>query len=169
MQKKPKSSTQFADLLGEISNQMPSFHASEISIAEAILLKPTAAAKMNISQIAKCSGTSVASVVRFCKTLGYKGYPEFRMALIGQLSRQSDHEYISELDSGITLEDPAEEVIRKVAQADAMAIQTTAERLDIKAFKKTVAAWDNAQTIGIVGFASSSYVALDLQLKLNRL
>jgi DNA-binding MurR/RpiR family transcriptional regulator len=169
MPKQKNSSNQYVDLLGEISNQIPSFHASEIAIAEAILLNPAAAVKMNISQIAESSGTSVASVVRFCKTVGYKGYPEFRMALIGQLSRQSDDEYVSELDSGITLEDSAEEVIKKVAQADAMAIQTTAERLDIKTFKKTVAAWDKAQTIGIVGFASSSYVALDLQLKLNRL
>lgn len=169
MPKKRVSLPQFGDLLGEISNQIPSFHASEISIAEAVLQNPLAASKMNISQIAERSGTSVASVVRFCKTVGFKGYPEFRMALIGQLSRQSGLEYSPELDSGITLQDSAEEVIRKIAQSDALAIQTTAERLDVEVFKKTVQAWDKAQTIGIVGFASSSYVAMDLQLKLNRL
>lgn len=167
--KKTKNQNQFGDLLGEIANQMTAFHASEIAIAEAVLLDPKSAANMNISQLAQESGTSVASVVRFCKTVGYKGYPEFRMALISQLSRQSTSGYVSELDSGITVEDSHEEVIRKVAQADALAIQTTAERLDIEVFKRTVQAWDKAQTIGIVGFASSSYVAMDLQLKLNRL
>ncbi len=167
--KKTKNQNQFGDLLGEIANQMAAFHASEIAIAEAVLLDPKSAANMNISQLAQESGTSVASVVRFCKTVGYKGYPEFRMALISQLSRQSTSGYVSELDSGITVEDSHEEVIRKVAQADALAIQTTAERLDIEVFKRTVQAWDKAQTIGIVGFASSSYVAMDLQLKLNRL
>lgn len=169
MPKKQTSSVQFSDLLGEISNQIPSFHASEIAIAEAVLHDPITVGQMNISQIAERSGTSVASVVRFCKTLGFKGYPEFRMALIGQLSRQSNIGYPPELDNGITLQDSAEEVIRKVAQSDAMAIQTTAERLDVQIFKKTVNAWNTAQTIGIVGFASSSYVAMDLQLKLNRL
>jgi DNA-binding MurR/RpiR family transcriptional regulator len=169
MPKKQTSSVQLSDLLGEISNQIPSFHASEVAIAEAVLHDPITVAQMNISQIAERSGTSVASVVRFCKTLGFKGYPEFRMALIGQLSRQSNIGYPPELDNGITLQDSAEEVIRKVAQSDAMAIQTTAERLDVQIFKKTVNAWNSAQTIGIVGFASSSYVAMDLQLKLNRL
>lgn len=169
MPKKQTSSVQLSDLLGEISNQIPSFHASEVAIAEAVLHDPITVAQMNISQIAERSGTSVASVVRFCKTLGFKGYPEFRMALIGQLSRQSNIGYPPELDNGITLQDSAEEVIRKVAQSDAMAIQTTAERLDVQIFKKTVNAWNTAQTIGIVGFASSSYVAMDLQLKLNRL
>lgn len=159
----------FGDLLGEIANQIPSFHASEVAIAEAILDNPELASGMNITQIADKSGTSVASVVRFCKTLGFKGYPQFRMALIGQLSREvaigSDHH----LDGGITSDDTPAEIIRKIAYADSLAIKTTAERLDEETFVKTVDAWESASTIGIIGFASSSYVAMDLQLKLNRL
>jgi DNA-binding MurR/RpiR family transcriptional regulator len=124
---------------------------------------------MNISQLADRSGTSVASVVRFCKTLGFKGYPEFRMALIGQLSRQTAQGADLPLDGGITVDDSAAEVIRKIAYADSLAIKTTAERLDVETFIKTVDAWEKASTIGIIGFASSGYVAMDLQLKLNRL
>jgi DNA-binding MurR/RpiR family transcriptional regulator len=159
----------FGDLLGEIANQIPSFHASEVAIADAILANPELASGMNISQIADKSGTSVASVVRFCKTLGFKGYPEFRMALIGQLSRQIAQGTDLQLDGGITVDDSAAEVIRKIAYADALAIKTTAERLDVETFIKTVDAWEAASTIGIIGFASSGYVAMDLQLKLNRL
>ncbi len=159
----------FGDLLGEIANQIPSFHASEVAIADAILVNPELASGMNISQIADKSGTSVASVVRFCKTLGFKGYPEFRMALIGQLSRQIAQGTDLQLDGGITVDDSAAEVIRKIAYADALAIKTTAERLDVETFIKTVDAWEAASTIGIIGFASSGYVAMDLQLKLNRL
>jgi DNA-binding MurR/RpiR family transcriptional regulator len=159
----------FGDLLGEIANQIPSFHASEVAIAEAILSNPDVSASMNISQIADKSGTSVASVVRFSKTLGFKGYPEFRMALIGQLSRQVAQGTDLHLDGGITVDDSAEEVIRKIAYADALAIKTTAERLDVENFTKVVDVWDSANTIGIIGFASSGYVAMDLQLKLNRL
>ncbi len=159
----------FGDLLGEIANQIPSFHASEVAIADAILANPELASGMNISQIADKSGTSVASVVRFCKTLGFKGYPEFRMALIGQLSRQIAQGTDLQLDGGITVDDSAAEVIRKIAYADSLAIKTTAERLDVDTFIKTVDAWEAASTIGIIGFASSGYVAMDLQLKLNRL
>jgi len=159
----------FGDLLGEIANQIPSFHASEVAIAEAILQNPDEAAGMNITQIADRSSTSVASIVRFCKTLGFKGYPEFRMALIGQLSRQVAQGTDLHLDGGITVDDSAAEVIRKIAYADSLAIKTTAERLDVEVFTKTVDVWDSAGTIGIIGFASSAYVAMDLQLKLNRL
>lgn len=160
----------YRDLLGEIANSFPSFHASEAAIAHAILDNPEHVAQMNISQLASFSSTSVASVVRFSKAVGFKGFPEFRLALVSELGRR-DHLGLqgSELDGGITVQDSPEEVIRKISQADARAIQSTAERLDVKSFVATVDAWDKAETIGLIGVASSGYVIMDLQLKLNRL
>ena len=68
-----------------------------------------------------------------------------------------------------TIQDSPEEVIRKISQADARAIQSTAERLDVANFVATVDAWEKAEKIGLIGVASSGYVVMDLQLKLNRL
>lgn len=160
----------YQDLLGDIANSFSSFHASEAAIAHAVLDHPDHVARMNISQLAKFSSTSVASIVRFSKAMGFKGFPDFRMALVGELSRR-EHRGLngSELDGGITLQDSPEEVIRKISQADARAIQSTAERLDVKNFVATVDAWEKAETIGLIGIASSGYVVMDLQLKLNRL
>ena len=158
------------DLLGEIANSFSSFHASELSIARTVLDNPNSIAQMNISQLATASSTSVASVVRFSKAVGYKGYPEFRMALVSELSRIEHFGFEgSELDDGITMQDSAEDIIRKISQADARAIQATAERLDAQSFVETVDAWAKANIIGIIGIASGGYVAMDLQLKLNRL
>lgn len=163
-------SKNYQDLLGDIANSFSSFHASEAAIAHAVLDHPDHVARMNISQLAKFSSTSVASVVRFSKAMGFKGFPDFRMALVGELSRR-EHLGLngSELDGGITLQDSPEEVIRKISQADARAIQSTAERLDVNNFVATVDAWEKAETIGLIGIASSGYVVMDLQLKLNRL
>jgi DNA-binding MurR/RpiR family transcriptional regulator len=163
------SNTSYSDLLGEIKSSFQSFHASEASIANCVLQDPHGTSLLNISQLADFSKTSVASVVRFSKAIGYKGFPEFRRALISEVSRNGfDAQNSSELDSGIEIEDSIEEVIRKIALADSRAIQTTAERLDVPSFKKVVDAWSSAPTIGIFGLASSGYVAMDLQLKLNR-
>ena len=120
-----------ADLLGDIRSAFSSFHASEAAIAQTVLNDPAAVSQMKISDLAEHSETSVASIVRFSKAMGFKGYPEFRMALVGEVSRRSAfiHEG-HELESGITLEDSATEIIRKITSADALAIQATAERLD---------------------------------------
>ena len=125
---------------------------------------------MNISQLATFSETSVASVVRFSKALGFKGFPEFRLALVSEMSRnESTGNQITDLDGGITVNDSPSEIIRKIALADSMAIQSTAERLDLETFNKVVSAFEKAKMIGIFGLASSGYVAMDMQLKLNRL
>lgn len=159
----------YADLLGEIKNSLSSLHAAEQAIAHEVLSDPQQVASLNISQLAERSQTSEATVVRFSKAMGFKGYPEFRMALVAEVSRNSQNAGLnSNLDSGISINDPVEEVIRKIAQADALAIQSTAERLDVAAFSKTVDAWNKASTIGIFGLVSSGYVATDLQTKLNR-
>lgn len=163
-------SKNYQDLLGDIANSFSSFHASEAAIAHVVLDHPAEVAGMNISQLAIFSQTSAASVVRFSKAMGFKGFPDFRMALVSELSRR-EHLGIhgSELDGGITIQDSPEEVIRKISQADARAIQSTAERLDVDSFVATVDAWEKAEVIGLIGVASSGYVVMDLQLKLNRL
>ena len=158
-----------SDLLGHIRNSLSAFHATELAIANCILQDPVQVSRMNISKLAEHSNTSVASVVRFSKTVGYKGFPEFRMALVGEVSRMGQVGIdISELDSGITVEDSPTEIIRKIAAADALAIQATAQRLDVASFSAAVDAWEKAKTIGLFGVASGGFVAMDLQLKLNR-
>ena len=160
----------YHDLLGEIRSSHSTFHASEKAIAETIMSNPISISEMNISQLAEASGTSVASVVRFCKTLGFKGFPDFRMELVREVSRMgSIGAQPSDLDGGITIDDSPAQVIAKIAAADALAIQTTAEKLDPKVFAQVVALMDKAQTVATFGVASSGYVAMDAQLKLNRL
>ena len=158
-----------SDLLGHIRNSLSAFHATELAIANCILQDPVQVSRMNISKLAEHSDTSVASVVRFSKTVGYKGFPEFRMALVGEVSRMGQVGIdISELDSGITVDDSPAEIIRKISAADALAIQATAQRLDVASFSAVVDAWEKAKAIGIFGVASGGFVAMDLQLKLNR-
>ena len=85
-----------SDLLGHIRNSISAFHATELAIANCILLDPVQVSRMNISKLADHSDTSVASVVRFSKAIGYKGFPEFRMALEDDVRVQ--HAVVTEFD-----------------------------------------------------------------------
>jgi DNA-binding MurR/RpiR family transcriptional regulator len=159
-----------SNLLELIQSQLGSFHASEIAIAEAILKDPQLIAPMNITQLASHSKTSVSSVVRFSKALGFRGFPEFKMALVSDLSWKSAKQFDTEyLDGGITPTDSLASIIEKVTYSDARAIESTAEKLDINTFKKVVEVFEKAKTIGLFGLVSSGFVAMDFQSKLNRL
>ena len=76
----PLPGSNFSDLLGEIKSSFNSFHASEALIANCVISDPVGVSQMNISQLADFSTTSVASVVRFSKAIGYKGYPECKFS-----------------------------------------------------------------------------------------
>ena len=159
-----------SNVLELIQGQLNTFHASEVAIANTILKNPQSIAAMSITQLASKSETSVASVVRFSKALGFSGFPEFKMALVSDLSWKSAKEFDTEhLDGGITPEDSIAEIIEKITYSDARAIESTAEKLDIRTFTKVVEAFEKARTVGLFGLVSSGFVAMDFQSKLNRL
>ncbi|MEN9305955.1 MAG: hypothetical protein RLY76_1223 [Actinomycetota bacterium] len=158
------------DLLELIQSQIKNFHASEVAIANCVLKDPNKIASMNITQLANHSKTSVSSVVRFSKTVGFRGFPEFKMALVGDLSWKSAKQIDTELlDGGITTTDSLSEIIKKITFSDSRAIEATASQIDIKTFEKVIKLFETSRTIGLFGLVSSGFVALDFQAKLNRL
>jgi DNA-binding MurR/RpiR family transcriptional regulator len=164
------SNTSHSNLLELIQSQMSNFHASELAIAQSVLKNPQSIASMSITQLATLSKTSVSSVVRFSKAMGFRGFPEFKMALVSDLSWKSAKQFDTEfLDGGITPQDSFAEIIEKITYSDARAIESTAEKLDLKTFAKVITAFESAKTIGLFGLVSSGFVAMDFQSKLNRL
>src|SRR5579863_1802995 len=110
-------------------------------IADAIRDNPAIVLDMTISQIASACGTSVASVVRFCRALGVGGYPELRMSLATELGKEA-----AQFGAGLTLgaemarTDTLEEMASKVASLEMLAIEETVASLDFKALKRVVGA-----------------------------
>ena len=138
-------------------------------IAQAIHDNPAVVLEKTISQIAQACGTSVASVVRFCRAVGVSGYAELRMSLATELGKEA-----AQFGSGLTLgaeiarTDTLEEMAAKVASLEMLAIEETVSSLDFKALERVVAALEQAQRILLFGIGASHFVAQDLHHKLFR-
>lgn len=138
-------------------------------IADAIRDNPAIVLEKTISQIAEACGTSVASVVRFCRAVGVSGYAELRMSLATELGKEA-----AKFGSGLTLgaemarTDTIEEMVVKVASLEMLAIEETVSSLDFKALERVVAALEKAQRILLFGIGASHFVAQDLHHKLFR-
>ncbi len=66
--------------------------SAEKRVADFILKHPEIAVNLNVAKLAKKSGVSDATVVRFCKHIGYSGYYELRINLSRDLGhRQAAH------------------------------------------------------------------------------
>src|SRR4051812_33920759 len=131
-------------------------------IAKAIRDNPAIVLEKTISQIADACGTSVASVVRFCRAVGLSGYAELRMSLATELGKEA-----AQFGSGMTLgaeiarTDTIEEMVAKLASLEMLAIEETVSSLDFKALERVVAALEGAQRILLFGIGASHFVAQD--------
>lgn len=157
------------DLLAFLQARVTTMTTAEQRITKVVLADADRVAGFSITALAATAAVSEASIVRFCRTLGFRGYPDFRLALAADLGRRVASEDDSGFDGGITEHDTLEEVIKKIGRSDARAIESTVDHLDPKAVMKVVREIEKAGTIAVVGVGASGFVALDLQLKLNRL
>jgi DNA-binding MurR/RpiR family transcriptional regulator len=157
------------DLLRDLRAALPSLRPSERRVAELVLADPVAAVDLTINDLAERGDTSVASVVRFCRTLGYSGYSDFRLTLASSVGReQVSLGRFGVSDSDISETDDAESVVAKLAFHEAHDIEATAAGLDLRVLDIVAAAVVAAPRIDIYGSASSGLTAADLQQKLHR-
>ncbi len=71
-------------------------------IGEILMQNPSLILYLNASELAKYLGVSPSSVVRFVKKLGFKGYPDFRRAVIERVGfNKTPLEFVQEAGSQI--------------------------------------------------------------------
>jgi len=157
------------DLLALLKAESMRMTASELRITQVVLSNAEQAATSSITALAARAEVSEASVVRFCRSLGFHGYPEFRLALAADLGRRAASDDADPFDGGITADDSLEEIILKIGRSDSKAIESTVTRIDAASVAELISAVATAGTVGVIGVGASAFVALDLQLKLNRL
>lgn len=158
------------DIQERVGRLVPSLAPAERRVAEAILTDPAGVVERTITEVAAHCRTSETTVVRFCRSAGFKGYPELRLALAGELGR--DRALRGEdvaLAADITRDDPLDALVGKLAYAERRAIEDTVGQLDLAALEKAVVAIGAARRIQLYGLGASGLAAQDLQEKLLRI
>src|SRR5881394_951388 len=74
-------------LLVYLQGILPSLNRTERLIAEYILKDPERILSSSIAEIRNGSGASVGSIVGFCRSLGLKGFANFKIALARELAQ----------------------------------------------------------------------------------
>ncbi|MBD0734240.1 MULTISPECIES: MurR/RpiR family transcriptional regulator [unclassified Streptomyces] len=157
-----------ASPLARVRSLLPDLAPAERRVAAAVLANPALAARSSITELAEAATTSETTVIRFCRSVGLRGYPELRIALAADAARAETRDD-RHLGSDITPTDDLSEVVGKVAFADARAVEETARQLDVDTLRRVVAAVAAAGRVDIYGVGANALVAADLQQKLHRI
>lgn len=157
-------------VLVTIRAALPGLRPAERRVAEAVLADPAAIAARSISALATQCDTSAATVLRFCRAVGYTHYPDLRIALVRETSREeADKGSSAHLTGDISPTDTIEQIVAKITYSDARAIEDTAATLDLAALSRAIDAVAGAQRVDIYGIGASGFVAQDLHQKLHRI
>lgn len=166
----PGAVPQARGLLVRIRAELPFLRPAEQRVALAVLEDPAATAQRSIGALAAHCDTSSATVLRFCRAVGYAHYPELRLDLAHETGREAAGSGTAPLPTGdISRSDTLAEIVAKIAWSDARAIEDTAATLDVATLDRAIDAVTRARRIDIYGVGASGFVAQDLHQKLHRI
>lgn len=144
------------NLLLRLRQGVSGYSPTQQKLGSFVLNDPSRVLYLTITELARESDTSEASVTRLCRTLGCKGYTEFKMALA--LDVQREHVQVKKGDE-----------IDEIVEESILALQDTSRLLDREILIKAAQALHQSRSVSIYGVAASAIIGDYLHYKLLRL
>ena len=156
-------------VLVRIRALLPTLPPSERRVAEAAVADPAGVAAKTISELAADCDTSETTVIRFCRAVGLKGYPELRIGLAAAAGIEDAAAGAHTAGGDIGPGDSLADVVTKLGYADARAVEDTVAQVDLEVLERAVDAVVSAGAVDVYGIGASALIALDLHQKLHRI
>ncbi|KAE9539142.1 MurR/RpiR family transcriptional regulator [Ursidibacter maritimus] len=153
------------DTIGALQNSLTK---TEKKIANAILSQPDLLNQCSLSEVATQLDVGEATFIRFCRTLGFKGYTDFKLDLAIELATQ-EKESSALLDTDVAETDTSKEIAAKLQVTLNNVITETVNLLNFNELEKVVDVLRRAKRIFLFGVGSSGLTAEDAKHKLMRI
>lgn len=153
-----------SDLLAQIRERMPDLPNAARQVATYLLAEPNAFVQSPTSLLAKRAGVSDPTIMRFCRTFGYNGIPEFKRALAAALTGT-----IPIRHSTVERSDSAQQLAIKVLDNTASAVLQMRQQLDGDALHKAAELIGAAKRLRLFGIGHSGVTCRDAETRFVRL
>ena len=150
-------------LLSQLKGDSVKFSKSDLKVAELILRDPQHAIHQSIAKLALAADVSEPTVNRLCRKLGCAGYPDFKLKLAQEISRES----LLYAES-IKASDDTSAVIDKVLASIEQSLRSIGAASSAVAIEKAIELLVGSKSIYFFGMGGSGPVALDAQHKFAR-
>lgn len=128
-------------------------------VAETVLAQPDATLRQSITELAETSGSSEASVMRFCRDQGFSGFQDFKLALAKELATDERAR-----DNGSPSDD-----IQRLVETAITSLRETEQlivREDVAVASRNLL---DASVVECFGIAASAVTAQYLAYKMTRI
>lgn len=136
------------DLIFEIGLILNDLPRSERAFAQAVIESPSALEGATLQKLAYDTGTSDATIIRFCKRLGFSGINDFKIAITeaGKTCQNVDGHLFSNLDTT--------DIMKEVYRSTLYILNDTMAQATDK-YDKAVMSLLNAQSINFFGIGEA--------------
>lgn len=153
------------DALGAMQNSLT---RSAQRIAEYIQSEPAKVTQLSLSELSVLTQAGEATIIRFCRTLGYKGFQDFKMDLAIEVATRSNQQE-SLLDADVQDADSAQAIAGRLQSAINNVLTETINLLSLENVEEVVKRIRRADRICIFGLGTSGITAEDAKSKLMRI
>ena len=112
---------------------------------------------LSISELAAACNVAEATVSRFCRRLGYRGFNEFKLSVAN--ASVSHKPWDNPLSGEITREDSLADLSQKLYSAELEAISQTMELMDLESVSQAADLLQNARRVICMGQGGSMIIA----------
>ena len=143
-----------SDCLLRVKSFLPALNEAEKKVAQYLLDNAEAVLNMTITQVAASSAVSETTVFRFCRSIDYRGFQDFRIALARDLvePRRQPIDLVKRTDE-------ASAIASKVAHNTIESIQDSLRVLNYDEIESAYRAIKAAKSLLVIGVSTSGMTA----------
>ena len=146
----------FGNVFEKINSEYYQLTSAEKRVADYVVAHQQKTQFMSISELAEEAGVAEATISRFCKRLGYKGYSAFKLAVANSTARRVEAPTVP---GEIRPEDSIEELCQKLYAADRDAMAQTVELIRPDSVRKAADLLFSAEKVLCMGQGGSMILA----------
>lgn len=153
-------------VVGVICSSYDSYFEAEKKIADCIIERKEDVIDMTVAELARASGTSDATVSRFCRRCGFKGFQHLKMTLAREVLEEQGKSI--QVSNDISRNDISQSLQNILANKVAELTQTIS-MMDPGKLEEILHQIEKAHTVQVVAVGNTTPVAMDFAFKLNQL
>lgn len=143
-------------LLPRLRGGIPALTPSEAKVARYVLGAPQDVVGQSVSEVGQSAGTAASTVVRCAHQLGFRGFPDLKIALARELGTPP-----VPARAAAAAATPAAETLRQVTDALADAVRDAGSAVDPVVFAAVVEALAAARRVLLAGLGTSAPLVQD--------
>lgn len=148
----------------QVSERLTSLSRAERQVGEWLLANLTTAADISLGEVADAAGVSEPTVIRFCRSIGLKGFRDLRTAISAAIQQPENY-----VHQAVAPTDSSQRAASKVLESTIHALVDLRSTVDQQPFEEAATRIATARQLVFVGMGASGIVAEDARHKFFRL